>query len=53
MVNLIDQSIESYLKLQTPRMHRQFFQTLSKKPYYVNTQYNDRNNSFRFACPKW
>ena len=34
-------------------MHRQFFETLSQNPEYVQTHCNDRNNAFRFACRKW
>ena len=53
MVILIDQSIQYYLKLQTPIMHRQFFEILSKNPDYVKTHSFDRNNPFHFACRKW
>ena len=34
-------------------MHRHFFEILSQNRDYVQTQCNNRNNPFHFACRKW
>ena len=51
--NLSNISIKYYLKLQKPKMHRQFSKILSQNPESVETHCNDRRNPFHFACRTW
>ena len=46
-------NITYYLKHRVPILHRQFFKTLSRNCYYVQTYCKDRNNLFHFACQTW
>ena len=43
-------NISYYLKHRIPIMHRQFFKLLSQSRDYVQTDCNDRNKPFHFAC---
>ena len=43
-------NISYYLKHQIPILHRQFFKVLSDHRDYVQTNCNDRNIPFHFAC---
>ena len=42
-----------FLKHRIPIMHRQFFKILSQNREYVQTNCNERNNPFHFACQTW
>ena len=46
-------NISYYLKHRIPIMCRQFFKILSQNRDYVQTNCNDRNNPFHFACQTW
>ena len=46
-------NITYYLKHRIPIMHRQFLKILSRNRDYVQTHFNDRNNTFHFACQTW
>ena len=48
--NLSYINIHYHLRLGAPPLHRQFFIKISKNKKYIQTQCNDRRNTFHFAC---
>ena len=51
--NLSHINIHYHLRLGASPLHRQFFIKISKNRDYIQTQCNDRRNTFHFACRQW
>ena len=46
-------NIHYLLTLGAPPLHHRFFKNLLKNPDYIETNCNDINNPFHFACRQW
>ena len=51
--NLSCINIHYHLRLGAPPLHRQFFIKLLHNRNYIQTHFNDRRNTFHFACRQW
>ena len=51
--NLSHINIHYHLRLGSPPLHRHFFIKLAYNRAYIQTHYNNRRNSFHFACCQW
>ena len=51
--NLSNINIHYYLKHRIPMGQRLFFRRIAKNRNYIQTQCNDINNPFHFACRQW